>query len=327
MVPATDVMGLQITAASPDDRAGPAGGGWHRARLPLLTRRGLQVALGILWLLDGGRQFQPFIFSRGFLTQVIEPAAAGQPRTVVVSIPGAAHLMSRRLGLYYSGAATIQILIGVGLLFLRTVKPALLASFGWALGVWAFGEGFGLLPTGQASLLTGAPGAVLIYVLAGMLIWPAGARPMGAWRLRGCWTTSAPALMWANLWLGFAALSMLPANITSSGVGGIFQTGGSIAPGPLPAAVRSRQATKQKGVTRSRLPRWCSSAGSGMGRIDESRHHRRPRRSHQRIGPCPRSLGERNSDAKKTLPGHAGSLASRGGTNPLWACSRGTSDR
>lgn len=237
MVPAADVMGLQMTAASSDDRAGPAGGGWHRARLPLLTRRRLQVALGTLWLLDGGLQFQPFMFSRGFLTQVIEPAAAGQPRIVVVGILGAAHLMSRRLALYNSGAVTIQILIGVRLLFLRTVKPALLASFGWALGVWAFGEGFGLLLTGQASLLTGAPDAVVIYVLAGVLIWPAGRPAHGCVVSQGLLNDLGGRLMWANLWLGFAALSVLPATITSNWVSGAFQADGSTASGPLPAAV------------------------------------------------------------------------------------------
>jgi hypothetical protein len=72
---------------------------------------------------------------QSFLTHVIEPTAAGQPRIVAVSILGAAHLMSGHLAFYNSGAATIQVLIGVGLLFPRTVKPTLLVSFGWALGV------------------------------------------------------------------------------------------------------------------------------------------------------------------------------------------------
>jgi hypothetical protein len=45
----------------------------------------------------------------------------------------------------------------------RTVKAALIISFGWILGVWAVGEGFGLLLTGSASPLTGALGAVLLY--------------------------------------------------------------------------------------------------------------------------------------------------------------------
>lgn len=110
------------------------------------TRRHLQVALGILWLLDGGLQLQPFMFSHSFLTHVIEPTAAGQPRFVAVSILRAAHLMSRHLAFDNSGAAAIQVLIGVGMLVPRTVKPALLVSFAWALGVWALGEGFGVLP-------------------------------------------------------------------------------------------------------------------------------------------------------------------------------------
>jgi hypothetical protein len=198
-----------------------------------LTRRILQVALGILWLVDGGLQLQPFMFSQGFLTQVIEPTAAGQPRVVAVSILGAAHLMSRHLAFYNTAAAIIQILIGVGLLFPRTVKPALLASFGWALGVWAFGEGFGVLLTGQASPLTGAPGAVLLYLLAGLLVWPVNRPAHRSVASQGLLNDQGGRLMWANLWLGFAALSLLPASITSGGVSAAFTASGSIAPGPL----------------------------------------------------------------------------------------------
>jgi len=34
-------------------------GGW---------RRGLQIALGLVWLLDAALQYQPYMFSRGFVT-------------------------------------------------------------------------------------------------------------------------------------------------------------------------------------------------------------------------------------------------------------------
>ena len=68
--------------------------------------------------------------------------------------------------------AGIQILIGVGLLVRETVKPALVLSFVWALGVWGLGEGFGMLFTGMASPLTGAPGAALLYLAIGVLVWP-----------------------------------------------------------------------------------------------------------------------------------------------------------
>lgn len=204
--------------------------GWHWARLPTLTRRHLQFALGIFWLVDGGLQFQPFMFSHSFLAHVIEPTAAGQPRIVAVSILAVARLMSDHLAFYNSGAATIQILIGVGLLFPRTVKPALLASFGWALGVWAFGEGFGGLLTGEANPLTGAPGAVLLYLLAGLLVWPVDRPVHRCVADQGLLNDLGGRLIWANLWLGFAALSLLPANITRTGVSGAFKTSVSIAP-------------------------------------------------------------------------------------------------
>src|SRR5437016_7403281 len=47
-----------------------------------ITRRDLQIALGVLWLLDGALQAQPFMFTSGFATQVIGPVAQGQPGVV-----------------------------------------------------------------------------------------------------------------------------------------------------------------------------------------------------------------------------------------------------
>src|SRR5438105_9082922 len=44
-----------------------------------ITRRHLQVALGLFWLLDAALQAQPFMFTRGFATQVIAAVGAGQP--------------------------------------------------------------------------------------------------------------------------------------------------------------------------------------------------------------------------------------------------------
>src|SRR5207248_11248168 len=55
------------------------------ARRHPITRRDLQVALGLLWLLDAALQAQPFMFTRGFATQVIAHGGQGQPG--VVSAP------------------------------------------------------------------------------------------------------------------------------------------------------------------------------------------------------------------------------------------------
>jgi hypothetical protein len=59
--------------------------------------------------------------------------------------------------------ATIQLAIGAGLLFPRAVRPALVTSFFWAIGVWVFGEGLGGLLLGSASALSSAPGSVFLY--------------------------------------------------------------------------------------------------------------------------------------------------------------------
>jgi hypothetical protein len=57
-------------------------------------------------------------------------------------------------------------------------------SFAWALIVWWFGEAFGMLFMTMASPLTGAPGAVLLYGIIDLLVWPNG-RPGGLLGVRG----------------------------------------------------------------------------------------------------------------------------------------------
>ncbi len=69
--------------------------------------------------------------------------------------------------------ATIQLLLGVGIAFRPTVRFALAASIAWSLGVWWFGEGLGGVLNGGADPLNGAPGAVILYALLAVLLWPA----------------------------------------------------------------------------------------------------------------------------------------------------------
>ena len=47
--------------------------------IPRKGARTLQIALGLLWLLDGVLQAQPFMFTSDFVTQVIAPVGQGQP--------------------------------------------------------------------------------------------------------------------------------------------------------------------------------------------------------------------------------------------------------
>jgi len=46
----------------------------------------LVSALGLLWLLDGTLQFQPFMFSLSFVNGIMAPTAAGNPGVVAQPI-------------------------------------------------------------------------------------------------------------------------------------------------------------------------------------------------------------------------------------------------
>jgi hypothetical protein len=126
--------------------------------------------------------------------------------------------MQPRVVLFNLFAATIQALIGLGLLYRPTVKAALLISFGWAPGVWWIGEGLGGLFTGTASPLTGAPGPALLYVLAGVILWPRSRPDTDYAAGAGALGVSGAGVAWAVLWLGSAALWLLPANRAAGAV-------------------------------------------------------------------------------------------------------------
>jgi hypothetical protein len=189
------------------------------------TPRAIQIALGWIWILDGALQFQPSMFGRGFVTNILLPNAQGQPAPLAWSITTLSHFVSPDVGVWNFLFGSVQLLIGVGLLCRRTVKPAIVVMAVWAFGVWWFGEGFGMLFTGAASPLTGAPGAVLLYPVIGLLVWPTGARqekdsvgldsspgasgPLGRY---------APLGAWSGFWIVSALLWLLPANRTAGAI-------------------------------------------------------------------------------------------------------------
>jgi hypothetical protein len=184
-----------------------------------VTRRGLQIALGLIWLLDGGLQFQSALYSHGFTEGIVE-MANGQPIWLAHSMTWSAQLAEHNLGVWNTLFALIQVFIGLGLLYRPTVKPALLASFGWALVVWWVGEGFGMLFMNMAEPLTGAPGAVLLYAMIGVLVWPSE-------KVGGLLGGRGARIMWAALWLVMAWLWLGPASSGSHAVSNLLEEGGS----------------------------------------------------------------------------------------------------
>jgi hypothetical protein len=175
-----------------------------------VTARGIQIALGLIWLLVGLLQFQSFMYTHGIVTEVFAPAAEKQWSIVGGPMKALDSFYGHDLTLWNTLAAEIQCAIGLGLILSRkTVRLALVASFGWALVVWWFGEGFGGLTSNTLpSPLMGAPGAVILYAIVGLLVYPTsrqeGVSPADTGPLRdrgGLWAWSVLWGMSAGLWL------------------------------------------------------------------------------------------------------------------------------
>jgi cytochrome oxidase Cu insertion factor (SCO1/SenC/PrrC family) len=154
--------------------------GWSGNGSEPAGRRLLRVGFGVLWIVDGLLQAQPKM-AGGLASQVIEPTAAASPAWVQHLVNWGATVWS-----YHpipASAAAVWIQVGIGAWLISAAHGPLsrlagLASVAWGLVVWVFGESFGGIFAPGQSWLTGAPGAVLFYVVAGTLI----ALPEGAWR-------------------------------------------------------------------------------------------------------------------------------------------------
>jgi hypothetical protein len=202
------------------------------------VRRLLQLGLAGIWLLDALLQYQSFMFSTGF-TQMIGGTASGNPGVVARPITWDATLVEHHLVLLNSIFATIQLLLALGIAWRPTVRLALAASIAWALGVWWFGEGLGMVLTSGASPVNGAPGAVIIYALLAVLLWPAdrAGKPAPFTAARAVGAPVARAL-WLVLWLSLAYFALLPGNRAPQALNGMIAGMESGEPGWLAALDR-----------------------------------------------------------------------------------------
>ena len=136
----------------------------------------MRLGLGGLWILSGLLQAQPGMFAMDMLSTTMQPSATTQPGWLAALIRWSIGAVTPRLVAF--NWCVIVLEIGLGLLLAgvwsRGVRPALWLSMVWALAVWVFGEGMGQLLTGSATLLAGAPGAMLLYGAgAALLLLPA----------------------------------------------------------------------------------------------------------------------------------------------------------
>jgi cytochrome oxidase Cu insertion factor (SCO1/SenC/PrrC family) len=143
-------------------------------------RQVLRIGFGLLWLFDGILQAQPSM-AVGLPSQVIAPSATSSPLWVQHLVNWAGTAWSFHP--VQAGAAAVWIQVGIGLWLLAAARGPLsrlagLASVGWGLIVWVFGESFGGILGPGLSWLTGAPGGAAFYCVAGALV----ALPGRYWR-------------------------------------------------------------------------------------------------------------------------------------------------
>jgi hypothetical protein len=185
------------------------------------TRRKLQLALGGGWLLDGILQYQPFMFSQAF-PRMLAGTSSGNPALVASPINWSATFIDHHLVAVNALFATVQLALGLGIAWRPTVKLALGASVVWALSVWWLGEGMGGILAGTASPVNGAPGAVLLYAILAILLWPADRDPSAPFVAGRAVGRGVARGLWLVLWASLAFFALQPASRAPGAISGMI---------------------------------------------------------------------------------------------------------
>lgn len=204
----------------------------------LLSKQLLRRILGALWLIDGLLQLQPQMFTMNMVNGVMVPTVQRQPALIAASLHWIIAVTTQNLILINLLIAVVQIVLGVLLLAGLWVRGTVIASIVWSLIVWYAGEGMSMLLTGQASILTGAPGAVLLYPLLGLLIYPKASSAQGAsaeaddgtilsqthfrWFLAGFWIFAALLQLQPYWWQSGQISQTISGMVGQGGLNGIL---------------------------------------------------------------------------------------------------------
>jgi cytochrome oxidase Cu insertion factor (SCO1/SenC/PrrC family) len=206
---------------------------WREPR----ARRVLRIGFGALWLVDGILQAQPQM-AGGLPSQVLQPAAGGSPSWVVSLVNFGANVWNYHPIAAAASSVWIQVGIGLWLIFAVrgwSLRLAALSSVAWGLVVWSFGEAFGAIFAPGLTVLFGAPGGVLLYVVAGALLM----LPQRSWE--------RPAV--GRLILGGSGVFFLGMALLQAWPGrGFWQGTVGGQPGSLTAMVKSMAGTPQPHV-------------------------------------------------------------------------------
>jgi hypothetical protein len=136
------------------------------------ARRFIRVSFGLLWIFDGILQGQASM-PLGMIPRVVRPASSGSPEWIRDMVDSASAVWTSHPVTAATSAVWIQ--IGIGLWLLVGGRGMLsqwagAASAVWGSVVWVLGEAFGSIFAPGLTWMFGAPGAVVFYVVAGVLI-------------------------------------------------------------------------------------------------------------------------------------------------------------
>ncbi len=214
-----------------------------------LARCVARVAFGVIWIFDGVLQAQSSM-PLAMVPQVVAPAASTSPGWVQTLVNWGGTLWNQHPISVPASAVWIQLGIGIWLLVAPRgwwSRAAGLVSLAWSVLVWVLGEAFGGIFAPGLSWLTGAPGGVVFYAVAGLLV----ALPLTAWTPR----------LGRRLLAAYGALLLLMALIQAWPGRGSWQGAGRHVTGNLTATLQAMAGNSQ--------PHWLSSlvaaAARGVG--------------------------------------------------------------
>jgi hypothetical protein len=226
-------------------RLAPAPDGGRRLRLASDGGRRLRLALAAVWLIDAALQCQPLMFTKAF-SQTLAGTAQGNPPVIAGPITWSAGIIGHHPVVTNAAFATIQLLLAIAIAWRPAVKFALAASVAWSIAVWWLGEGLGGVLAGSATPWNGAPGAVIIYALLAVLLWPADRDPSASFAAGSFAAGSFAAgsfaagrslgrlparLLWLVLWGSLAYFALQAASTAPQGLHDMLSSMASGEPG------------------------------------------------------------------------------------------------
>ncbi len=210
------------------------------------ARRLLRIGFGLLWIFDGILQGQASM-PLGMVPEGVQPTASASPDWVQ-------HVVNTGTTIWTyhpisAAASAVWIQVGLGFWLLAAQRGlwsrlAGVASVAWGLVVWVFGESFGGIFAPGLTWLFGAPGAVLLYCVAGVLV----AFPEAWWATPRLGRILVRVL--GGFLVGMAVLQAWPGRGFWQG-----QTHHAATPGTLTSMVQDMAQTPQPGF----LSSWVSS--------------------------------------------------------------------